>query len=202
MTRILALLLVLAWFPLMAQENGFAFVGVNNCKMCHKSTKKGNQFGAWEKTRHAQSLETLKSEKALAVAKERGMETPPSESGECLVCHTTGWSKQDGYQLLTAEFTADPANARAVKKNVSKGNVGCEMCHGAGGKYKSKKTMEGVFAGTIELAAVGLVIPDEQVCLTCHNEKNPTHTGFDYEAMAPKITHPYPDELRATRGRK
>ena len=37
MTRILALLLVLPWFPLMAQEDSFAFVGVNNCKMCHKS---------------------------------------------------------------------------------------------------------------------------------------------------------------------
>ena len=202
MARTFAILLIFAWSSLLAQDTDFAFQGVDNCKLCHRSAKKGNQFGAWEKTRHAQSLETLKSEKALAVAKERGLETPPSESGECLVCHTTGWGKQDGYQLLTAEFTADPANARAVKKNVSKSNVGCEMCHGAGGKYKSKKTMEGVFAGTIEPAAVGLVIPDEQVCLTCHNEKNPTHTGFDYATMAPKITHPYPDELRATRGRK
>ncbi|MCH7858273.1 MAG: hypothetical protein IID14_01075 [Candidatus Marinimicrobia bacterium] len=86
------------------------------------------------------------------------------------MCHTTGWGKKDGYQLLSAKFTTDPANARAVKKNNSKSNVGCEMCHGAGGKYKSKKTIVGLFAGTIELAAVGLVIPDEQVCLICHNE--------------------------------
>ena len=71
MTRILALLLVLPWFPLMAQEDGFAFVGVKNCKMYHKSKKRGNQFGTWIRTKHAQSLETLKSEKALAVAKER-----------------------------------------------------------------------------------------------------------------------------------
>ena len=73
MTRILALLLFLPWFPLMAQEDGFAFVGVNNCKMCHKSKKKGNQFETWERTKHAQSLETLKSEKDLAVAKDRGL---------------------------------------------------------------------------------------------------------------------------------
>lgn len=201
MARILNLLIVLICSPLLAQAEGYAYVGADNCKICHNSSKKGSQYGVWNKAGHAQSMETLKSEKALALAKERGLETLPYESGECLVCHATGWEQPDGYVVLSAEFIADPANARAVKKNLSKANVGCEMCHGAGGEYKSKKNMDAVFAGTVEPAAVGLVIPKEQVCLACHNENNPTHPGFDFETMVAKIAHPYPDEFRATRGR-
>jgi hypothetical protein len=40
--------------------------------------------------------------------------------------------------------------------------------------------------------ANGLIIPDEKVCLTCHNEKNPFHKPFNYKEAVAKIAHPIP----------
>ncbi len=193
MTRILALFMVFSLSVLVAQEGEYSYVGVDNCKMCHKKDEKGNQFAQWSETHHSKAFETLKSDTALEIAKEKGLKAAPSEAGECLLCHATGWGKSGGYEVLSAEFIADEANARAVKKNKSKANVGCESCHGPGSKYKSKKTMEGITAGVIEAASVGLVTPDEKVCHTCHNEKSPTFKEFDFEKLAAQIAHPYPE---------
>jgi len=202
MVRVLIGVMVFAFSVVLAQDNTFKYQSANSCGICHKSSKKGNQLGAWQKTKHANSLETLKSEASLVIAKEKGLSKPPSEADECLVCHVTGWGQDGGYQILTADFVNDPANARAVKKNNSLGAVGCEMCHGPGSKYKSKKTMEGIFAGEIDPATVGFVVPDENVCKTCHNEKSPTFKDFDYKEGIAKTAHPYPDELKAQRKRK
>ena len=38
----------------------------------------------------------------------------------------------------------------------------------------------------------GLIIPDEALCKTCHNEKSPTFKGFNYAEMNAKIAHPNP----------
>ncbi len=201
MYRVLMVLLVFSCSFLMAQETEFSYMGVNNCKMCHNKKDKGAQFDVWSEGPHAKSFETLKSEEALKIATGLKLEGPPHEAGECLVCHTTGWGKADGYEVLSAEFIANPENARAVKKNDYKANVGCENCHGAGSGYKSKKTMEGIFSGEIDPATVGLIYPNKEVCLTCHNEKNPNfQEEFDFDAMVAKITHPYPEEFKATKG--
>ena len=205
MYRVLMVLLIFSWSVLMAQQAEFSYMGVNNCKMCHKKAEKGDQFGIWSKAGHAGAFETLKGEEALKIAKEQGLETPPHEAGECLVCHTTGFGKAGGYEILSAELIAsaetDKAAKRKVDKNDSKANVGCENCHGAGSGYKSKKTMEGIFSGAIDPATVGLIDPNKEVCLTCHNEKSPTFKEeFDFDAMAAKITHPYPADFKATKG--
>jgi len=47
---------------------------------------------------------------------------------------------------------------------------------------------------------VGLINPNKEVCLTCHNEKSPTFKEFDFDAMAAKSAHPYPEEFKATKG--
>ncbi|UCD38247.1 MAG: cytochrome c family protein [Fidelibacterota bacterium] len=193
MTRVLVVILVFSLTALTAGEGDYSYVGVNTCKMCHKKAEKGDQFGIWSKGKHANAFETLKSDEAVAIAKEKGIEGAPSEAGECLVCHATGWGKPGGYEVLSAEFIADEANAKVVKKNNTKANVGCESCHGAGSGYKSKKTMEGIYNGEIEGASVGLWTPAEEVCTTCHNEKSPTYKEFDFEAMVAKIAHPYPE---------
>lgn len=200
MYRVLTILLVFSWSVGTAQEAEYSYMGISNCKMCHKKAEKGNQFGIWSERNHARAFETLKGEEAVKIAKEQGLEVPPHEAGECLVCHTTGWGKAGGYEVLSAEFIASPENARAVKKNDSKANVGCENCHGAGSGYKSKKTMEGIFSGEINPATVGLINPNKEVCLTCHNEKSMTFKEeFDFNAMAAKIAHPYPEEFKATK---
>jgi hypothetical protein len=38
----------------------------------------------------------------------------------------------------------------------------------------------------------GLVIPDEQVCIKCHNEESPDFKGFDFDEYFAKIAHPDP----------
>lgn len=200
MSRVLTILLVLSWSLLMAQQAKFSYVGVNTCRMCHKNAEKGNQHGAWSKWGHARTFESLKSAEALKVAREQGLKTPPHEAAECLVCHTTGWGKAGGYEVLSAEFVANPENSRTVKKNDTKANVGCESCHGPGSKYKSKKIMTGIFSDEINPATVEMVAPVKNICLTCHNKKSPTYREFDFDVMIAKIAHPYPEKFRATKG--
>lgn len=196
MLRTMLIILTVA-ATLSAQD----FVGANSCKMCHKSTAKGNQFGAWEGTPHAKALETLKGDEALAIAKEKGLKVPPLEAAECLACHTTGHGTESGYQVLAEDFIANPENTKAVKKNNGLAAVTCESCHGAGSKYKSMKVMKAIFAGETDAADVGLTIaPDEEACKGCHNEKSPTYKAFDFKESLSKISHPYPDEIKATRG--
>ncbi|MFC1546965.1 multiheme c-type cytochrome [Candidatus Neomarinimicrobiota bacterium] len=191
MKRIIAVILVFSFATLWAGD--YSYMGVDNCKMCHKKAEKGDQFGVWSMRDHAKAFETLKSEESAAIAKEKGFEGPAYEAGECLVCHTTGWGKDKGYEVLSAEFIENPDNARAVKKNNSKANVGCESCHGPGSGYKSKSTMEGIRNGEIEAASVGLWAPTAEVCTTCHNEKSPTYKEFKFEEKVAQITHPYPE---------
>jgi hypothetical protein len=38
----------------------------------------------------------------------------------------------------------------------------------------------------------GLIIPDEALCRSCHNEESPTFKGFNYEEYLAKIAHPVP----------
>jgi hypothetical protein len=194
MVRIVAACLVLTSAVLLAGDTA-EYVGVNNCKMCHKTEEKGNQFGIWSETKHATALETLMGDEALKIAEERGLEALPSESAECLPCHTTGYG-QGGYEVLSTDFVADEANKKAVKKNNALASVSCEVCHGAGKNYKSKKIMTGIFDGSISADSVGLVMPSEETCLGCHNDKSPAFSGFDYEALSAKIAHPYPEGMR------
>ena len=78
------------------------YVGASKCKTCHKKELIGNQYGAWEKSGHAKAFETLKGEKAIAVAKEKGIAGPPSEAAECLKCHATAAGLGAGDVLLGA----------------------------------------------------------------------------------------------------
>ena len=87
---------------------------------------------------------------------------------------------------------ADLANQKITLEE----GVSCESCHGAGGDYWKKSTMEGLFKGEIEPASVGFRMPDEETCRGCHNEKNPFHKEFDFAAAKAKIAHPYPDGYR------
>lgn len=191
MRRVLAVILVFSLATLWAGD--YSYMGVDNCKMCHKKVEKGNQFGVWSESKHATAFETLKSEESVKVAAEMGIEGSPTEAEECLTCHVTGWGKAKGYEVLDAEFVANADNARAVKKNNSKANVGCESCHGPGSGYKSKTTMEGIRNGEIEAASVGLWASTAEVCKTCHNEKSPTYKEFDFEKKVAEIAHPYPE---------
>lgn len=166
---------------------GQDYVGSKKCKICHSKPEAGEQYSIWESGPHATSFETLKNEKSKAIAKKMGLSTPPESSPECLRCHVSGWGEASGYQL-----NVDPLDKRAVKKNADLARVGCESCHGPGKDYKSKKTMQAIYDGTLDGASVGLkpIVPES--CTSCHNSDSPTYKPFDFELRVKEIKHLIP----------
>lgn len=153
------------------------FEGVARCKTCHRKEEDGQQFAIWEASAHAKAFAALASDEAKAIGAEKGIENP-QEADECLKCHVTGHG-------VAEEFLGK-------RYDIADG-VGCESCHGPGGDYYKKATMEGIASGEIDPASVGLVIPTEETCLQCHNEESPTYKEFDYETFVAKIAHPIPE---------
>lgn len=185
MIRKLTLLLIFS-LTIISTVAAQDYIGASKCKMCHKSTSKGNQWGKWESAGHSKTLAILSTDEARRVAAERGI-ADPAKSGECLECHVTGWGK-GGYTL-----DIDASDPKAVKKNNDLGSVGCEVCHGPGDKYKSMKIMKGLGDGSIDAASVaGYMVPTEATCRGCHNERSPSFEGFDFKERYAKIAHPNP----------
>ena len=159
------------------------YVGAKKCKSCHKKELIGNQYGAWEEAKHSKAFETLKGEKALEVAKEKGLAGPPHEAAECLKCHVTAYG--------------EPAAKFARKPLDPKDGVQCESCHGPGSLYKKKKTM----ADHDKSVAAGMWEPgkDEKICTGCHNDQSPTWDpaeGFDFEKRKEEIAHAIPEDVK------
>lgn len=159
------------------KEPAFHLMGVKNCKLCHNKEATGKQYEVWKGGPHANAFASLASDQSVAKAKELGLKKHPQEEPECLRCHVTAFA-----------VMGDLANQKITLEE----GVSCESCHGPGSGYKSKKTMEGLTAGTIDPASVGLIVPDEKTCLTCHNPENPFHKEFKYAEMVKKIAHPIP----------
>ena len=168
---------------ILAQEakmEAHSFVGVKACGMCHKTEKQGEQLKIWEGSAHANAYEALKSEKAAAIAKEKGLESPAYESKECLKCHVTEYGVDAS--LLDAKYVANMG-------------VQCESCHGAGSDYKKMSVMKDREA-SIKNGMRDLAIEDgsaEKLCVTCHNEESPTFDGFKFDEMWKKIAHTIPE---------
>ncbi len=114
---------------------------------------------------------TLSHAKALSVLSADEQKNP-----ECLGCHTTGYGK--------------PAASTAKLENVQ-----CETCHGPGSLYKSAKIMskskykKDPEASRAKSIAAGLILPTEEACVKCHNDKSPSFKGFDFKAAFEKIKH-------------
>jgi hypothetical protein len=159
------------------------YVGAKKCKTCHKKELIGNQYGAWEEAKHSKAFETLKGEKALELAKAKGLTGPPHEAAECLKCHATAYGE-------------DPSKF-AKKPLAPEDGVQCESCHGPGSLYKKKKTM----ADRDKSMAAGMWEPgkDEKICLSCHNDESPSWDpaeGFDFEKRKEEIAHPIPADVK------
>ena len=155
------------------------YIGVEGCSTCHKKDKTGNQLAIWQDSRHAKAYETLGGAKAKEIATAKGI-ADAQKAPECLQCHVT-------------IHGVDPARIATPRKGklgaVITDGVGCESCHGAGSDYKKSKVMKDHDASV----AAGMVVPDEAVCLTCHNDKSPTVVAFDYKEASKKIAHPVPE---------
>ena len=157
------------------------YVGSKACKKCHIKV-----FKSWEKTKHANTLDVLKAGEAAEAKTKHGLDPAKDYTTDesCLACHSVGFGKPGGYAV--------PADEDAAKKVKDLVGVGCESCHGAGGGYielhtaiqkeKREYTLD-------EMKAAGLVVPDEAACKSCHNDKSPTHEGFDFAAAKDKGVH-------------
>lgn len=159
----LLVLVAMAYFTGIAAAHDY--VGAEKCKMCHKGELKGKVWEIWEASAHAKAYQTL-------VAKGDSSE----KKAECVSCHTTGFGQPTGFSL--ADTTVNMALA----------NVGCEACHGPGADYRSMAVMK----DKEKAKAAGLIMPTEEACKTCHNEKSPTFKGFEYAKFYEKIAHQVP----------
>lgn len=166
-------IVVLPIFFISAQSS---YIGVKSCVMCHKSEKQGQQLKIWEDSKHSKAFETLLTEEADNIAKEKGYETKASETEDCLKCHATGFNVDAS--LLGKNFKMEQG-------------VQCETCHGPGSDYKKKSVMK----DREQAVAKGLKVYEkpEELCLTCHNAESPTYTDFKFEESWEKIVHSVPE---------
>lgn len=156
-------------------QNNFSYVGVETCAMCHKTEKQGSQLSIWQNSKHSKAFETLKTDKANQIAKEKGFNTPAVETNECLKCHVSGYNVD---------------KAMLGKKFKIENGVQCETCHGPGSAYKAMKIMKDRALAVQN----GLIVHDslEKFCINCHNAESPTYTGFNLEEYWYKIKHSVP----------
>lgn len=167
----LAVMVFFAGTALMAQN--FKYIGASKCRMCHIKPATGEQYNIWAKGPHAKAMETLSGDEAKKIAAEKGISDPTTDVA-CIKCHSTV-GNVDKSLIATAK--------------VDEG-VGCESCHGPGSMYKGASVMK-----NRELAlSKGMIIPDEALCKTCHNEESPTYKGFNYAEMNAQIAHPNPSK--------
>jgi len=194
---VLALMLVGAFTATVApdaQAKSEEYVGVKQCGKCHKKTKEGEQLKIWEKSKHSKAFENLGTPKAKERAQKVGVTTNPQETDACLICHTTGFGEPKS--MFNKRFAMEDG-------------VQCEACHGAGGLYKSKKTMKKIREergddgkGKSPTAEkTGLMFPTEKDCLVCHAKErkhdgktfqNPSYEPFNFKDRWEKIKHPIP----------
>ena len=167
--------LIFAPFLIIQAQNGNTYVGVETCAMCHKTEKQGSQLSIWQNSAHSKAFETLKTEKANQIAKEKGFKTPAVETPECLKCHVTGYNLDAS--MLGKKFKVEDG-------------VQCETCHGAGSAYKDMKVMKDK-----DLAVKnGLVMHEklENFCIGCHNVESPTYVDMNINEAWQKIKHSVP----------
>lgn len=152
------------------------FVGASKCKLCHSAEKVGAQYAKWHDSKHAKAFEMLGTPEAKAVGAKVGVPDPQG-SEKCIKCHVTA------YNIPAAEL--------GEKYDKTEG-VTCESCHGAGGDYWKKQTMQDIRDKKIDGATVGLSKPDEAKCKTCHNPESPSYKEFKYDEYHKKIEHLIP----------
>ena len=147
------------------------YIGTNTCRLCHNSTLKGTIWDAWDSTKHATAYVTLANEQSRAIAEEMGIEDAQQDS-TCLKCHVTGY------------------DLPATDKYSMEEGVTCEACHGPGEHYDDIRVM--TKPDLYEQS--GMIVPDEEFCITCHNQESPTYKEFKYKDALKLIEHRKPEK--------
>ena len=156
---------------LLSAQVTFKYIGADKCKLCHNKPANGDAYGKWKASLHSKSMASLSSQASLDYAKKNGIADPTKEA-KCLKCHST--------------FDAVAANLRGGITQAD--GVSCESCHGPGSAYKSPAIMK----SKEQSLKNGLILPNEAVCLKCHNKENPFYKEFNFATASAKIAHPDP----------
>lgn len=170
-------------------ETELTYLGVKACKMCHNKADEGQQYTVWKSMAHSRAYEALKSEAALAIAKERNLPDAPSVTADCVKCHVTGY---------------DPARKVTPRPLTLVDSVQCESCHGAGSEHMAYGKFLRMNKGKETDLPVGIVKPDVNTCVQCHNSESASWdpgrytlesgetVGFDYAQAFARIAHMNP----------
>lgn len=153
-TAPLAFLVYLSLFficvdPLLASQK---YVGPEGCK-CHRS-----EIMDWEGSKHAKAFDLLLPNNRRVAKKRVGLNpsTDYSRDAKCIKCHVVGYMATDGFK----DIDTTPMLA----------GVGCESCHGPGGKYRilhGKKPRTFKRSETKKLGQVYSSI-EPSICRRCH----------------------------------
>jgi hypothetical protein len=125
-----------------------AYVGSQDCKKCHFK-----QWKSWKETGMAKTFAVLKPGERADAKKKAGLDPAKDYSTDaaCIACHTTGHGLPGGHPAANRE------------------GVQCESCHGPGSLYSPymKEKEKGGFVRE-EAVKLGLTMPDEKSCVSCH----------------------------------
>lgn len=166
-------------FACFATPNSFGdehnYVGVYSCKMCHKSSDSGE----YARDPYSSWIHSRHSQAYLSLS------TEEQQNNECLECHTTAYGVD---------------SSRIGRRFKIEDGVQCEACHGPGKDYSM--VMDDEYTREIGLAN-GLILPTEEVCIKCHNNRSPqwnpindpaleeggARVGFNFEWRKWQIAH-------------
>ncbi|MFQ5776785.1 MAG: cytochrome c family protein [Terriglobia bacterium] len=150
------------------------YVGAKRCRPCHLA-----QYKSWQKTKMANVFELLKPGVRAEVKRAHDIDPDKDYTNDpnCLQCHVTGWGEPGGFVSL--------------EKTPKLVGVQCEVCHGPGKGYLKPilMSLKNKQYKRSDLLAAGMVIPSEEVCRKCHNEKSPFYKPFDYEERKGQGVH-------------
>lgn len=157
------------------------YVGASKCKSCHNKDTRGKVYSKWEEMGHAHAYETLATPEAIEVGKKLGIKEP-QKAEECLSCHLT--EKRVPKEKLHKRFKPNKG-------------VQCETCHGPGSDHVKTRLKEAkenkVEPGTLrDIPEHEMILPDEQLCRSCHNPDSPSFVKFDFDERLGKIRHLHP----------
>ncbi len=139
--------------PLFADQK---HVGSEGCK-CHRS-----EIMDWEGSKHAKAFDLLLPNNRRVAKKRAGLNpsTDYSRDTKCIKCHVVG-------HMATGGFTD-------IETTPKMAGVGCESCHGPGGKYRilhGKKPRTFTRSETRKLGQVYSSI-EPSVCKSCHEHQD------------------------------
>lgn len=158
------------------------------CMTCHDKDSLGKPGAKWKESRHAKAFETLSSEGAKKIAKDRGIEDP-AKSEACTKCHLT----ESGI-----------ARERLHEKFEGNKGVQCESCHGPAGAHQKARNNDGrTDDDAIRVDALKeMPLPTLDGCAKCHNADSPSieksaywdkdKKTFDAKKAWEEIRHPNP----------